>query len=287
MAILSGIFQSPEIKELLTILGDIHREWATACPANTAMATVTPELEALIKRNSKEITNTIREFKQMNGNPRIWVLSHLGNVAGDILQSGKYELYPGVQNPLSPAPSIIELYCWSYDELNRLGAADDDFAKSQRIDLLKTIDFRFMLRSAHISTHPPDEKAAKLRLVNLILGKTPDGARVHNGLAGEAAGEAFALMKAYIPNSVEDINSLLHEFIQMERYRELTDDDALRQLLLIVFGGMLTTLQGKDRVEHAIELATRISKEGTRGILSEEWERIEERSQIYWPYKKA
>ena len=287
MAIFSGLFQSPEVKELLTILGGIHREWSTACPANTGMATVAPELEALINRNSKDITNTIREFKRMNGNPRIWVLSHIGNVAGDILQSGKYELYPGVQNPLSPAPSLIELYCWSYDELSRLGAADEEFAKNQRIDLLKTIDFRFMLRSAHISTNSTDEKAAKLTLINLILGKSPEGARIHSGLVDEGASDAFALMKAYIPYSVEDINSLLHDFMQMERQRELTDDDALRQHLLIVFGGMLTTLQGKERVEHAIELLTRIAKEGTRGIISEEWERIEERSQVYWPYKKA
>ena len=287
MAIFSGLFQSPEIKELLKILGDIHQEWTTACPANTGMAMVAPELEAIINRNSKEITNTIREFKQMNGNPKIWVLSHIGNVAGDILQSGEYELYPGVQNPQSPAPSLIELYCWSYDELARLGAADDDFAKSQRIDLLKTIDFRFMLRSAHISTNSPDEKEAKLTLINLILGKSPEGARILSGLVDETASDAFALMKAYISDSVEDINSLLHDFMQMERHRELEDGDALRQLLLIVFGGMLTTRQGKDRVEHAIELLTRIAKEGTRGILAEEWKRIEERSQVYWPYKKV
>lgn len=284
MAIFSGLFQSPEVKELLTILGGIHREWTTACPANTGMATVAPELEALINRNSKEISNTIREFKQMNGNPRIWVLSHIGNVAGDILQSGKYELYPGVQNPLSPAPSLIELYCWSYDELAHLGAADDEFAKSQRVCLLQSIDFRYRLRNSDIHTNPPGEKAAKLNLINIIQGKTPEGVRVNNGSVGETAQNAYAWIRAFTLFDTAQLNSQLHDYLQMERHRKLSDEYALKQLFLFVFGGMLKTLQGEDRVKYAIELATRIAKEGTQSILSEEWERIERRSAVYWPY---
>ena len=284
MAILSGLFLPPESKELLTIIGDIYREWATACPANTGMGIVAPELEALINRDSKEISKTIREFKQMNGNPRIWVLSHLGNIAGDLLQSGKYELYPGVLNPLGPALSLLELYCWSYDELARLGAADADFAESQRVGLLQNIDFRYRLRNADIHTNPPGEKAAKLSLINLIQGKTPDGVNVNNGSVGENAQNAYAWIRAFMLFDTEQLNSQLHDYLHMERHRQLNDEYALKQLLLFVFGGMLKTLQGEDRVKYAIELATRIAKEGTQSILSEEWERVEGRSRIYWPH---
>ena len=284
MAIFSGLFLPSEAKELLTILGDIHHEWTTACPANMGMGTVAPELESLINRDSKEISKTIREFKQMNGNPKIWVLSHLGNIAGDLLQSGKYELYPGVLNPLGPALSLIELYCWSYDELVVLGAADAVFAKSQRVGLLQSIDFRYRLRNADIHTNPPGEKAAKLNLINLIQGKTPDGVRVNNGSVGESAQNAYAWIRAFVLFDTAQLNSQLHDYLQMERHRQLTDEHALKQLFLFVFGGMLKTLQGEDRVKFAIELATRIATEGTQSILSEEWERVERRSAVYWPY---
>ncbi len=82
----------------------------------------------------------INALKRSSGrSPRDWVYSQIGNVAGDMLESGEYHIYRGVLNPVGPGQNLLALFDASYDELLQLKAVTLDYANKQKSALRENI----------------------------------------------------------------------------------------------------------------------------------------------------
>lgn len=92
-------------------------------------------IEDLYLKFSKDIATDAR-----NGlTPRRQIYTSIGNIAGDLLESGRYHMYRGVLNPLGPGGDFLRLYNFALDNLVQSGAIDEEFAKEQRTGLQENI----------------------------------------------------------------------------------------------------------------------------------------------------
>jgi len=64
--------------------------------------------------------------------PREWVYSQIGNIAGNLLESGQYHIYRGVLNPMGPGNDLLKMFDATYDELLQMKAVDENYATEQK-----------------------------------------------------------------------------------------------------------------------------------------------------------
>lgn len=82
----------------------------------------------------------IRIIKESEGRtPREWVYSQIGNVAGDMLESGQYHIYKGVLNPMGLGKDLLKMFDDTYDELLQMKAIDSNYAEKQKAALRANI----------------------------------------------------------------------------------------------------------------------------------------------------
>ena len=82
----------------------------------------------------------VRDIQESSGRtPREWVYSQIGNIAGNLLETGQYHIYRGVLNPMGPGGDLLKMYDATYDELVQMKAIDQDYANEQKEALRKNI----------------------------------------------------------------------------------------------------------------------------------------------------
>jgi hypothetical protein len=117
--------------ELLRELYSTEKEYNIPC-----FNVIRDILEQVIKENPQEIMEFINS---KNGTIREWVHSAIGNVAGNLLERGRYHVYRGVLD--STGNYLLEIYDKSYEILlgMNLKHIDANFAKSQKEILRRNI----------------------------------------------------------------------------------------------------------------------------------------------------
>ena len=70
---------------------------------------------------------------------KICVISMVGNMAGDMVESGQYHIYRGFLNPMGPGRNLLKIFNFAMDELLQLGDIDQAFAETQKKAILANI----------------------------------------------------------------------------------------------------------------------------------------------------
>jgi len=132
MRFLKRAFAPKEVKAALGALDEAGYRFQTE-----AFQMVRNVIEKSLLSNPDALVQVI---KQSGGRtPREWVYSQIGNIAGDMLESGQYHIYRGVLNPMGPGEDLLKMFDETYDELLQMKAIDSDFAQEQKADLRKNI----------------------------------------------------------------------------------------------------------------------------------------------------
>src|SRR4030042_2374008 len=97
---------------------------------NEAFKMVRHVIEKSVTANPDTLVSMIRESGGRT--PREWVYSQIGNIAGDLLESGQYHIYRGVLNPMGPGNDLLKMFDATYDELLQMKAVDENYATEQK-----------------------------------------------------------------------------------------------------------------------------------------------------------
>jgi hypothetical protein len=127
------LFQSKEIMDAQKALNQ-----AATLIGNPDVSLVKGEIEKVIIQHPDDIVNAIKS----GISPLQWATSALANVAGDMLETGKYHIYRGFLNPAGPGNSLLKIYDTAIDHLVQMGAVDSMSANTEKKalrDNLKTV----------------------------------------------------------------------------------------------------------------------------------------------------
>lgn len=133
MRIFTNIFRAPEIKAAQAAVEEAAYKYPT-----DAFRLVRIELDKLIRENADDIVRTIRESRGRT--PREWVYCQIGNIAGDMLETGEYHIYRGVINPLGPGKDLLAMHDSTCDELVLMKAIDQVIADDQKTSLRRNLN---------------------------------------------------------------------------------------------------------------------------------------------------
>jgi hypothetical protein len=126
----SIFFSSPEVRAARGVLEELSyqlEQKQTSFIESAMFQTVKSKIQADLRVNGEAITGVIR--RSGGRTPREWVYAQIGNVAGDLLESGQYHFYRGCLNDEGLA--LRKLFDWSNDELIKMGAIDPDYVIKQ------------------------------------------------------------------------------------------------------------------------------------------------------------
>jgi len=125
------------VRAVLGAIDDFECQFESSGPelGPSAFALIRPYLEKLATANPAELARVIG--KEMSA--RQFVAAEIGNIAGDLLESGEYHAYRGWLNPLREGPGLRRLFNASLAELVSCGALTEEFATQQRATLEKNI----------------------------------------------------------------------------------------------------------------------------------------------------
>lgn len=123
--ILKKAFAPKEIKAAYGALDEAAYQFQ-----NEAFQIIRKVIEKIIQSNQETIIKTIKESDGRT--PREWIYSQIGNVAGDILESGRYHMYRGTLSPMGPGPDLLKIFDTSYDVLLQMNAINLDYANEQK-----------------------------------------------------------------------------------------------------------------------------------------------------------
>lgn len=132
MKFFGKVFAPKEVKAALGALDEAEYRFQTE-----AFKMVRHVIEKSIFANPDALVRVIRESSGRA--PREWVYSQIGNVAGDMLESGQYHIYRGVLNPMGPGEDLLKMFDAAYDELLQMKAVDADYANEQKAALRRNI----------------------------------------------------------------------------------------------------------------------------------------------------
>lgn len=134
----SIFFSSPEVRAARGVLEELSyqlEQKQTSFIESAMFQTVKSKIQADLRIDGEAITGVIR--RSGGRTPREWVYAQIGNIAGDLLESGKYHFYRGTLSDEGLA--LRKLFDWSSDELIKMEAVDPDYVKRQRQILDQTI----------------------------------------------------------------------------------------------------------------------------------------------------
>jgi hypothetical protein len=132
MSFLKSIFVPIEVKASLAAIEEVSFKFQTE-----AFALVRRELEKYIRKNPDELVRTIQESGGRT--PREWVYCQIGNIAGDMLETGQYHIYRGVINPLGPGQDLLTMHDATCDELVLMKAVELEVANDQKAALRRNL----------------------------------------------------------------------------------------------------------------------------------------------------
>jgi len=132
MNFLKKAFPSKEVKAALGALDEAANRFQTE-----AFRIVRNVIERSLQANPNAFVHLIHESGGRT--PREWVYSQIGNIAGELLESGQYHIYRGVLNPIGPGNDLLKMFDATYDELLQMKAVDPAYANRQKEALRKNI----------------------------------------------------------------------------------------------------------------------------------------------------
>ncbi len=89
---------------------------------------VRDQIEEAIRSHPDKVVEKIRS----GISPRQAVYSMLGDIAGDMVESGQYHIYRGVLNPMGPGEDLLRLYEAAEDEMVTLGIQNAERASRNK-----------------------------------------------------------------------------------------------------------------------------------------------------------
>ena len=116
---------SPEYEEIQKEIADFISE-----RNNQASTDIIRILRLALTKDPENIINQIRDSDGIS--TKEWFQSIIGNISGDLLESGKYHIYRGVLN--EAGNELLKIFDMSYDTLIKMHAKDIDlvYAKEQK-----------------------------------------------------------------------------------------------------------------------------------------------------------
>ena len=132
MNFLKKAFAPKEVKAALGALDEAAYKFQTE-----AFQMVRDLIERALLDNSDAFVRVIQ--KSGGSTPREWVYSQIGNIAGNMLESGQYHIYRGVLNPMGPGEDLLNMFDSTYDELLQMKATELDYANKQKETLRENI----------------------------------------------------------------------------------------------------------------------------------------------------
>ncbi len=102
---------------------------------SSAYRTVRSIAEDLIWGNAKEVIKATHE----GISPHQHAYSLIANVAGDLLETGRYHIHSGWLNPLDIGSDLLRLFDIAIDEMVSVGAIDEDSGRAHKSALLDRI----------------------------------------------------------------------------------------------------------------------------------------------------
>jgi hypothetical protein len=122
-SIFNKIFGAKEIKAAYRVLDEACRTLN-----NEDFDIVRKYIEKVLKKFPNDIAKLIKD----GTSPREWGYSSIANVAGDLLETGQYHLFPGVINPFGSGNNLLKLFDDAIDELVKMRAIEINNAKVQK-----------------------------------------------------------------------------------------------------------------------------------------------------------
>ena len=132
MKFLKRMFASKEVKAILGVLDEADQRFDCR-----AFEMVKNQIEQAVLSLPDGFAQKIR-----NGiSPRQCVYSMIANIAGELLASGKFHLFPGTLNPLpfSGGLDLLRIFDAAVDEMVQIGAVDKDNAVAHKARMRDTI----------------------------------------------------------------------------------------------------------------------------------------------------
>ncbi len=124
----------PEGKRIICEAKDAL-DLATKAFDNEANKMVCDVVSHYIKHKSKDVIKLVNDSNGKTA--KEWVWGQIGNISGDLLESGAHHFYRGVLTPTGN--DLLKIFDHSFDQLVAMNALDIAFANQQRAALLKTI----------------------------------------------------------------------------------------------------------------------------------------------------
>ncbi len=125
---------SREVNDLLNVLNEAQRKYQSE-----AFKEIGELIRKSILAHPDEAVRLFQEHPEFTASE--WVYSQIGNIAGDMLESGNHHIYRGVLNPIGLGPDLLKIFDASYDELLAMKAKDIDieYANEQKSAIRQNI----------------------------------------------------------------------------------------------------------------------------------------------------
>jgi len=124
MRFFTKLTASKELRAALGLLDEASLKYE-----GSAFPIIRKNIEDVILKQPDELARIFQD----GTSPRQWCYAAIANVAGDILETGRYHVYRGVLNPLGPGPEMLSIYDKAIDELVQIGATTTDNAEKEKM----------------------------------------------------------------------------------------------------------------------------------------------------------
>jgi len=121
MSIFNRLFPSKEMKMVIRAMKE-----AENVLNNYSFYIIKNVILKNIYNNPKKVSENLKK----SSSTIEWVYSIISNISGDYVESGHYHMYRGMLN--SQGQDLLKLFDDSTDELLKMGAIDETFAKEQK-----------------------------------------------------------------------------------------------------------------------------------------------------------
>ncbi|HLN29958.1 MAG TPA: hypothetical protein VK395_19610 [Gemmataceae bacterium] len=128
MNFLKKVFASAEVKAALGVLDEAAHRYQ-----HLQFQMIKEVIERFLLTRSADF---IRVLNESGGrSPREWVYSQIWNMAGDMLESGRYHIYRGILDPMGE--NLLRIFDGATEQLIQMKAVDPEYAKEQK-EILST-----------------------------------------------------------------------------------------------------------------------------------------------------
>ena len=131
MKLFRRLFISKEAKKVLSALKEADSELK-----NPSFHLIKKVLKNVILNQDRDFIETIKGGLA----PKQWVYVNITNIAGNMLESGKYHLYRGVINTMGPGQDLLKLYDTAMDEIMKMRVVDSKQANTEKEALRKNME---------------------------------------------------------------------------------------------------------------------------------------------------